>query len=197
MFQLPSLPDQVIFTNPSDVGWGCVSRHRAFTILLRHDAGRFIREPQQVYDRLCSGLGDSQLPFQALFGLTSDAEIQAELTAMRKLRGNATGLTETEYKNLVQYQKVCTKQGEPKDLQVYALNQNPGRVFKAARNGILPLLTATDKLLWVRSRDGPLLPKEKLLAHGYPMSQELSDALKIPVTWCLICCLYMENSSNF
>lgn len=168
------MQSKVIFTQPSDVGFGCVARRRSFTILLRHDSGRFILDPQDTYDKLCAGLNDSQLSLHDLLACTTEADVLRELPEGYKL-------SPFEQSNLDQYQDLLDGKGVPIPNQVFAVNQNPNKVFKAAMAGILPAFTATDKCLWSRGNRRPILAYEKFLGHGWPMTQELCQALKIPV----------------
>lgn len=172
----------MIFTQPSDVGFGCVSRRRAFTIFLRHDAGRFIGEPQEIYDALRKDLDKSQLTISNLIAGTTDTDAQDALDKLKAARGTADGLTQFEATNIKQYHELMDSLGYEQHNQVSAANQNPLRCCKKSGQGTLPAFTTNDKILWVRSRGGPLLAFEKFIAHGWPMTQELSNALGIPVT---------------
>lgn len=153
-----------------------MARRRSFTILLRHDSGRFILDPQDTYDKLCAGLNDSQLSLHDLLACTKEADVLRELPEGYKL-------SPFEQSNLDQYQDLLDGKGVPIPNQVFAVNQNPNKVFKAAMAGILPAFTATDKCLWSRGNCRPILAYEKFLGHGWPMTQELSQALKIPVAY--------------
>lgn len=137
-------------------------------------------DPQDVYDRLCTGLCDTQLPLDQLLSLASDEDIRQEVERMKQLRGTSTGLTEFEAANAKAYNKILAAKGEPFEQHVYALNQNPKMLLKAAHHGILPALTATDKYLWVPSKGGPLLPLQKFAAHGFPVTEQLAEELKTP-----------------
>lgn len=172
----------MIFTAPSDVGFACISRRRAFTVFLRPDAGRWIMDPQCVYDLLCSGLSDSQLTIEELLSVGSESDVQEEIDRMRRARGTDSGLTSTEQKNMNRYFRMLDAKGVPPELQIAASNQNPDARFKTCRFGILPAFTATDKYLWIRSRNGPLLAREKFCGHGFPVDSTMADALKIPAT---------------
>lgn len=159
-----------------------MSRRRCYTIFLRHDAGRFIGEPQEVYDALCKDLGKSQLTISNLLAGTPDTDVQDALNKLKTARDTADGLTRFEADNIKKYHDMMDARGFEIDNQVSAANQNPTRCSKTAGQGTLPAFTTNDKILWVRSRGSPLLASEKFIAHGWPMTQELSDALRIPVT---------------
>lgn len=139
-------------------------------------------EPQVVYDRLCAGLSDAQMPLSELLSLVAPGDVQAEVERMKKLRGTSTGLTDWELRNAKAYAEILDQKGEPYEQQVYAIGQRPEKVFKAANCGVLPLLTATDRYLWARGQKGPLLPVQKFAAHGFPVNDELAEALGVPVT---------------
>lgn len=172
----------MIFTSPSDTGFGCTSRQRAHTIFLKSDCGKFIKDPQLVYDELCAGMGWTQLHMEDVLSLASPEKLGQELDRMRDLRLTPTGLTEFEAKNIQGYESALDSRGDPVDTQVFAINQNPEVCFKASRLGCFPAFTATDKYLWVRAKNAPLLASQKFIAHGYPMTKELATALGVPAT---------------
>ena len=75
---------QVIFGEPSDTGFTCISRRRAFQVFLRRDCGRFIREPAEIYHQLCSGLGARHLTLPELCKVMTDDDFQHELALSGK-----------------------------------------------------------------------------------------------------------------
>ena len=137
-----------------------------------------------MYDLLCKGLRDRQLKLPGLIADTPAHLIEEELESLRKVRKTASGLTSFESSNLKEYYKIMDERQEDVALQVCAVNQNPAAVSKTSRKGILPAFTATDRSghLWLRCQERPLLAYEKFLGHGWPMSEDLSAILKIPVT---------------
>lgn len=42
------------------------------TVAVRKSSGHFVAEPQTIYDRLCSGLGDRQVGIEDLFWLEDE-----------------------------------------------------------------------------------------------------------------------------
>ena len=76
---------QVIFTDPVDCGFGCVSRRRAFTIFVRRDCGRFVGQAQELYDKLCKQLVGKQIEISDLIWADQQA-VDAELEQIRSSR---------------------------------------------------------------------------------------------------------------
>ena len=150
-------------------------------MFVRKDAGKFILDPQAVYDQLCSGLSDSQLQLQELLSALPNDQIKQDAERLQKLRGTPTGLTPWEQTNAQKYSDMLTEKGAPLKEQVFAVNQNPERVFKASNGGVLPAFTTADKHLWIAERNRALHPAEKFIGHSYPMTAEQAAALKIPV----------------
>lgn len=167
----------MIYTQPSDVGFGCIARRRAFTAFLR----------VTVYDKLCQGLRDAQLSIENLVSGTPYEHVQLELQSMKNSRKTPSGLTDFELGNLEQYQTILDARGVDVRHQIFVPMQNPLHCMKAAKDGVLPAFTATDRLVWIRDRSGPLLPTEKFLGHGWPLTEELSQILGVPATWLDFC----------
>ncbi len=135
-----------------------------------------------MYDRLCSGLCNSQLTIPELLKVAPAGLVQEEIDRLKVARGTMTGMTKFEGENANAYMQELDKRGVPEELQAFAVNQNPKSCFKAAsKAGVLPLITASDKHIWLRARGGPLLALEKFAGHGYPVTPALADALRIPV----------------
>ena len=80
-------------------------------------------------------------------------------------------LTKAEYQNRKQYERLLDEKRpeEDKALQVFMPNQAPDKVCKVSRNGVLPTLTATDRIVWNRGQK-----RWMLAAHGFPMTAELA-----------------------
>lgn len=180
---------QVIWTDPADAGFGCVSRRRSFTIFLRRDRGRWVSDPQRLYDKFAERLATKQVTIPGLIWATQ----QAVKHEIEQLTQNASArdpeymhtkmedcLTPTEAKNQVKYRKLLQEKGFPPDLFAYVPGQDPKFVSKAAFHGVLPLFTATDRILWMEGPDRPLVAIEKLAAHGYPSRHDLAIALSTP-----------------
>ena len=173
---------EVIFAEPCDLGFTCISRRRAFQILLDRGSGRFIRDPQAVYQRLCRGLGDSHLTLPELCKLSSEVDLQHELALSGKSLDSYPQnlLCNSEQENLKRYQELLGL--ESLELQACCLNQNPQHIAKFTKVGLLPTFTKCDKMMWVPGRERHLLAKEKYAGHGFPVTQQLSALLKIPVS---------------
>ena len=181
--QIHAQQSQVIFAEPADVGFGCISRRRAFTIFLRRDAGSWVQEPQEVYNRLSAKLKQKQLPLSELLW-ADQAQIESEVHQLTKAKKSTRTasclLTSFEQKNKEVYQQVLADKGELPQNVVYVPSQNPKWVFKAARAGRLPCFTATDKMLYVDALNRPITSSEKFSGHGYPAREDLAKALGVP-----------------
>lgn len=186
-----SLPMQVIWTDPSDAGFGCVSRRRSFTIFVRRDRGRWVSDPQHLYDKFARRLAAKQVTIPGLIWATQ----QAVTSEIKQLTENASArnppnlhkkmedcLTETEAKNQKKYRKILEDKDFPRELFAYAPGQDPKHCSKTALHGVLPLFTATDRILWMEGPNRPLLAIEKLAAHGYPVRHDLAKALSTPAS---------------
>ena len=171
---------QVIFGEPSDLGFTCVARTRAFTVLVRRSEGRFILDPQKVYHYLCRGMADKDLTMTQLHGVAQPADLARELALSGKSVDNYPGsfLGSWEQGNLEQYR---LKMGnENLESQACCLNQNPQKVAKMTKNGVLPTFTKADKLTWLPGQNRHLLAQEKYAAHSFGVTQELAAILKTP-----------------
>ena len=71
-------------TQPSDCGFGVVSRQRVFQILLRRDCGRFVMDPQEAYNLLCDGLANRQLSLAELVCCVTEDDVAADRQILRK-----------------------------------------------------------------------------------------------------------------
>ena len=80
----------MIHTQPSDTGFGCVSRRRAFSIFVHREDGCFIDDPQILYDRLCEKLRCKQLQIPSLVW-ADEAAVQSEMLAVAKGTGRSEG----------------------------------------------------------------------------------------------------------
>lgn len=110
-------PYQVVYTEPSDVGFGCVSRKRGFTIFLRRDCGKFLVKPQDVYDRLM--LPDSQLEMKSIV-IGTEADVQAEQPEETATRLAANDyLTLFELHNEGKYQKILDRTLDQRSRTIY------------------------------------------------------------------------------
>lgn len=178
---------QVVYTQPCDVGWGCLNRRRAFTVFVRRDVAEFLCDPQDNYDLLCEELQNSSLRIPDLFWgdkTMFDEEVSTFVNGSR-CRTKSKPLTKSEYENRRNYEKLLdtTRPEEDKFHQLFCLNQAPDKVCKVSRKGVIPTLTRTDKIMWNRGKKRWMLASEKFTAHGYPMTDELSKILKIPALW--------------
>ena len=176
----------MIHTQPSDTGFGCVSRRRAFSIFVRREDGCFIDDPQILYDRLCEKLRCKQLQIPSLVW-ADEAAVQSEMLAVAKGTGRSEGevCTPTMERNLKGYLAEMDEKHptEPKELQAFVLSQNPCVCFKASKAGVLPAFTATDKFMHMRNAGRHLLAIEKFSGHGFPVTEQLAKAMKTAVLW--------------
>ena len=173
---------QVIYTQPSDLGFGAISRRRVFTAFVRRDAGKFIGDPQQVYDILTARLRDRQLSIETLTELTSDLEVEADRKVLKRSCDPNSFLTKCEAGNKAKYEALYDETNATKFAdQCFVVNQNPDKCPKYSKDGVLPLFTKTDRITWLRQRGRHLTALEKMLGHGWPMTQELACLLKLPV----------------
>ena len=174
---------EVIFGEPSDVGFGCISRRRAFQLLLRRDAGRWIRDPLQVYLRLCRGLADKQLTLAELCQLGSASDLAHELSLIGKtVSGYPENLLSTfEKTNKEKYEQLLGDEGG-RDQQAYCLGQKPDCINKSTTCGVLPCFTHTDKIQWIPAKSRHLLAIEKFAGHSFGVSNELAALLGTPVS---------------
>ena len=183
----PKLPvlSQVIFGEPADLGFHCVSRRRAFTVLVDRSKGQFIADPNQVYKALCHGLGDRHLSLEELVKLGSQAFLEKELALTGKSLNEYPDnlLTELEKEHKGAYEKALdeTRPGEAHSQQAYCLNQNPECVSKMSTDGVLPAYTKSDRMTWLRHEKRHLLAIEKFASHSYGVNAELANLLGIPV----------------
>lgn len=180
---MPSCPGvQVIYTQPSDLGFGAVARRRAFTAFVRRDAGKFIGEPQQIYNILTASLRDRQLSIEKLTELTSDLEVEADRKVLKRNCDPNSFLTKCEAANKARYEELYDEKNETTLAdQCFVLNQNADKRPKQSKDGALPLFTRTDRITWLRQRGRHLTALEKMLGHGWPMTQELACLLNLPV----------------
>ena len=171
-----------MFTDPGDVGFGSISRRRAFCIFLRKDAGTFIHEPQALYDKCCSRLASRQVHLDNLCW-ASEQQVHEEIKNLISgtSRSREQVLTKFEQDNQKLYEKTMDARGIPADQQVYVPSQNPEFLSKMTSAGVLPAFTCTDKIVWIRKLDRPLCAIEKFSGHGYPMTPELAQCLSVPV----------------
>lgn len=171
---------QVIFGEPSDTGFTCISRRRAFQVFLRRDCGRFIREPAEIYHQLCSGLGARHLTLPELCQVMTEDDFQHELALSGKSVDSypASFLSNFESSNKGKYEALL---GDADlNLQAYVLNQNPDHIKKYTKCGLIPTFTKADKITWIPERKRHLLALEKYVAHGWPVNSELAEILKVP-----------------
>ena len=173
----------MIFGEPSDIGFTCISRQRAFQIFLRRDAGRFIREPAVVYQRLCEGLGDKHLTLQELCKLVQEGDLQDELAFSGKSVDGYPGnfVSTFEKGNKDKYEELLGP--NPPELAAFCLNQNPTYRNKSTHSGLLPTFTKQDKLVWLPGQKRHLLAIEKFAGHGFGVNTELAALLKMPASW--------------
>lgn len=180
---MPRAPDQVLYTQPCDLGFGCVSRKRGFTVFLRRDCGKFLVKPQDIYDRLM--MPDSQLEMNSVV-IGAEADVQAEQPVETATRLAANDfLTLFELKNEMKYQNLLdeTRPEESHFAQSYVLDQNPDFCSKTSSSGVFNTFTHKDKIVWLRGHRRRLLAKEKFIAMGFPMTQDLANIMGCPVTW--------------
>lgn len=183
-----SMCAEVVFTDPADCGFGCVSRKRSFTIFIRRDAGRFLASPQALYDRMRDVLSKNQLAIEDLLWadqamIQSEKESLVNASRSASKRSLSSLLTEWETKNQAIYELLLDETNIPLSAQVYGVGQNPEFLWKAtSKEQVLPAITATDRLLWVRNGERPMTAAEKFVAHGYPMRTELAELLGVPAS---------------
>eukprot|EP00438_Fugacium_kawagutii_P005103 Skav204556 [mRNA] locus=scaffold1059:53530:53940:- [translate_table: standard] len=92
-------------------------------------------------------------------------------------------LTEWETQNQSVYELLLDETNMTLEQQVFGVGQNPEFLWKAtSKEGVLPTITATDRILWVRKGDRPMTAAEKFVAHGYPMRTDLAELLGLPVS---------------
>jgi len=177
-----TMSSKAIYTQPSDLGFGAVSRRRVFTAFVRRDCGRFIGDPQQIYNILTASLRDRQLSIEKLTELTSDLEVEADRKVLKRNCDPNFFLTKCEAANKARYEALYDeKHTTTLADQCFVLNQNPDKRPKQSKDGVLPLFTKTDRITWLRQRGRHLTALEKLLGHGWPMRQELACLLNLPV----------------
>ena len=178
---------QVIFAEPADVGFTCVARRRVWTVLVRKNCGKFIREPQSIYNQLCSGLDEGHLTMEELSKVVRPEDLKAELaTSGKTMAGYPNNiLTPFERTNLQGYESCVDKDrpDEPHDQQAFCINQNPTKFWKASKDGVLPAITKGDRLVWLRGPKRHQLAMEKFAAHGWGVTDELAGELRTPVFW--------------
>ena len=174
---------QVIFGEPSDIGFTCISRWRTFQIFLRRDAGRFIREPAAVYQRLCAGLGDKHLTLPELCKLVQEGDLQDELAFSGKSVDGYPGnfVSSFERENQKRYEELLGSNSP--DLAAFCLNQNPAHMNRSTHSGLLPTFTKQDKIVWLAGQNRHLLAIEKFAGHGFGVKPELAALLKTPASW--------------
>lgn len=86
----------MVRTKPADAGYYCVSRERGWQIAVRREWGRFIADPQLIYDKLTEELRKYQLEIDGIFIVDSQEAMQAEIKAMTtKFRMKAGMMPET------------------------------------------------------------------------------------------------------
>ena len=178
------LSTQVIFTQPSDCGFGVVSRQRVFQILLRRDCGRFVMDPQEAYNLLCDGLANRQLSLAELVCCVTEDDVAADRQILRKDSTADSFLTKWETINKKKYETLLDEKFSecPHSDQAFVVGQNPDVCAKFSAKGILPLFTKTDRITWLRQQARHLTANEKLVGHGWPMNKQLAELLRIPAT---------------
>lgn len=173
-------------------------------MFIRRDVGRFIKDPQQTYAALCSGLDCKQLSIEALTALTSEEEVLQDRQLLRKdckgCKGDPkTFLTPWELSNKTQYEKTLDEKypvASHAD-QAFVVGQSAHNSFaKFTHQGVLPLFTKTDRITWLRQRNRHLTTGEKFLGHGWPMNEQLASLLKIPATFLHYFCTSQQDLSE-
>lgn len=151
--------------------------------MLRRDAGKWIRDPLQVYLRLCRGLADKQPMLEELCQLGQPEDLAHELSLVGKtVSGYPENLlSDFEVTNRQKYEELLGDEGG-KDQQAYCLGQNPDAMNKSTSCGVLPCFTHTDKILWLPAKSRRLLAIEKFAGHSFGVSNELAALLKTPVS---------------
>jgi len=171
---------EVIFTEPADCGFAPVARRRSFTIYIRKDSAKFVSDPQTLYDRMCFQLRRKQIRWNDLVW-ADKGQVEEDL---QKLTSNTSRtrddlFTESEKKNIAGYKAFFEEKGTPLEEQVYVPTQNPSHRPKALKRGVLPLFTATDKMVWIEGLKRPLTSLEKFAAHGWPVTADLAKELSV------------------
>lgn len=166
------------------MGFGCISRRRTFTVLVDKSQGRFLADPSVVYQALCAGLADAQLTMSELSKAAGPQDLDRELAQS----GNSLDaypnniLSNFELKNQQKYEELAKDLPEDSVVNTaYCLNQNPDHRRKLASDGVLPALTKTDKLIWLRGQGRHMLASEKFAAHSWAVKEDLATLLGIPV----------------
>jgi hypothetical protein len=190
--QVLSHLSKVIFTEPADIGFTCVARRRAFTVMVDRAKGRFIADPGAVYRALCEGLGERHLTVGELTALGTDADLQKELAQSGKTLESypANLFSAWESANVAKYNELLQKSEDMPMNQAFCTNQNPDKCCKMSSGGVLPAFTKTDKHIWVQGRMRHLLQAEKFAGHGYGVNEELASLLRTPVA-CLLLLMYI------
>lgn len=179
----------MVFAQPCDAGFGCVSRRRGFAILVRRDCGCFVRNPQEIYDAICANLKTRQLRLGYALWASYDMvekEHQRLIGGSRsKNRSKKMFLSPCEDLNRQTYEALLDQErpDEDKNLQCFVPSQSPEKCFKASRDGCLPAFTATDKIMYCRGRRGLVTAEEKFALHSYPVTKDLAKLLKVPAPW--------------
>ena len=133
-----------------------------------------------MYDKLRSL--DKQLAMPSVF-IADEKDVAANAPATSKYRKlENQNLTQFELDAKKKYEEMLDEKRphEPHHLQSYVLGQNPSKCFKASNMGIMNTFTHADKHVWLRSLDRLLTAKEKFVAHGFPMTENLADILGVP-----------------
>ena len=156
--------------------------------MLRRDVGRFLVEPQDVYDYDNLRLLEKQLRMTDFF-IATPAEVKAGRSSLPTHTKDQLWLNKFEFGNKIEYEKMLdTKRpNAPHETQSFVLGQNPARSFTASTDGVFNTFTSADKSVWLRGPARRLTAKEKFCAHGFAVTPELASALGTPVAWLAHC----------
>ena len=153
-----------------------------FQVLVRRDSGKFIRDPSEVYHRLCAGLGKAHLTLEEFCKVSNRQDLEQELSLSGKSVDSYPDsfLGAFEKGNLLKYEELLGT--DSLEMQAYVLGQNPTYMNKSTTCGKLPTFTKSDKVTWIPALKRHLLAIEKFTGHGYPTTPKLASMLKVPAT---------------
>ena len=157
---------RVLHTRPSDLGYDVINRDRMYFLLVHKKFGKFVAEPEELYQCLLAKIKDTKgdegdLDIDSLFWEDSEAELRKEL--LNGLTPNRAGdtqiaptsdwtpyLTEWERENLNAYNTLWMKKASSLKGAVFVLSQSASHhktwSFRQDGKPALPTL-----FLWFKS----------------------------------------------